>query len=73
MVGPSLGPDERDAASLRLKVGFVVLVALSAALVALQAQASAVGIGVALGGGLAIGLGLLWFLQRWSDEFMRSG
>jgi hypothetical protein len=73
VVGPSLTPEERDVASLRLKVAFVLLVAVSAALVALQAQASPVGVGIALAGGLALGFGLLWFLQRWSREFMRSG
>jgi lysozyme family protein len=73
VVGPSITPEERSVASLRLKLGFVLLVSLSAGLVALQARGSAVQIAVALAAGLAIGGALLWFLQRWGREFMRSG
>jgi hypothetical protein len=73
MVGPSLTPEERDVANLRLKVGFVVLVAVSAGLVALQARASLAGVAVALVGGTLLGLVLLWFLVRWGREFRSSG
>jgi hypothetical protein len=73
MVGPSLTPEERDVANLRLKVGFVVLVAVSAGLVAVQARASLAGVGVALVGGTLLGLVLLWFLVRWGREFRASG
>jgi hypothetical protein len=73
MVGPSLSPEERDVANLRLKVGFVVLVAVSAVLVAIQAQASLAGLVVAFVGGTLLGLVLLWFLVRWGREFRSSG
>jgi uncharacterized membrane protein len=73
VVGPSLTPEERDVANVRLKIGFVLLVTVSAGLVAVQAQATLVQAGLALLAGLALGLGLIWFLGRWSDEFMRSG
>ncbi|MFB6281899.1 MAG: hypothetical protein ABEH40_07770 [Haloferacaceae archaeon] len=72
MVGPSTTPEERAEASLRLKVGFVLLLGASGALVALQAGGSAVHLGVAAGGGLLLGLALVAFLQRLAEEFYRS-
>jgi lysozyme family protein len=73
MVGPSLTDEERDAANTRLKVGFVLLVAASGLLVALQAGGSPAQLVGGLAGGLAVGLVLLWFLVRWGRQFRASG
>jgi hypothetical protein len=73
MVGPSLSDEERDAANTRLKVGFVLLVAASGGLVALQAGGSLDQLLGGIVGGLAVGLVLLWFLVRWGQEFRASG
>lgn len=73
MVGPSLSDEERDAANLRLKVGFVLLVTASGGLVALQAGGTPVQLLGGVTGGLAVGLALLWFLVRWGREFRASG
>ena len=72
MVGPSLTDEERDTASLRLKVAFVLLVAVSGGLVAFQAGGSTAQLGAAVGAALLIGLALVAFLQRLADEFYRS-
>lgn len=72
MVGPSLSDEERTLANTRLKLGFVLLVAASAGLVALQAGGSPFQLGVAVGAGLGIGLALLGFLVRLGREFRRS-
>jgi hypothetical protein len=73
MVGPSLTDDQRDAANLRLRVGFVVLVALSGGLVALAAGGSAVHLAAGVGSGLLLGVVLLAFLLRWGRQFRRTG
>ncbi|MFB6079401.1 MAG: hypothetical protein ABEJ81_00115 [Haloferacaceae archaeon] len=72
MVGPSLSDEERDAASLRLKAGFVLLVAASGGLVALQAGGSLAELGVAVGAALLLGIALVLFLQRLAGEFYES-
>jgi hypothetical protein len=72
MVGPSITDDERDLANRRLQVGFVVLVGLSGGLVALQAGASSLQVGVAVVGGLVLGGVLLLWLRRWSAQFRRE-
>lgn len=62
MSGPSTTEAEREALSRRLQVGFVVLVAASGALVAVQAGADPVLIGVGgLAGGI-VGAVLAWYL-----------
>jgi ABC-type transport system involved in cytochrome c biogenesis permease component len=72
MVGPSLSDEERTLANARLKLGFVLLVAASAGLVALQVGGSPLQLGAAVGAGLALGLALLAFLLRLGREFRRS-
>jgi len=69
MVGPSLDDDERRIASRRLRIGFVLLVAVSGALVAYQTGASLAGVGVAAAASLALGGVLVYFLVRWFREF----
>lgn len=64
MVGPSLTDEDRRVASRRLKVGFVLLVAVSAALVSYQAGASPTQTAVAVGVALLAGVALLWFVLR---------
>jgi len=64
MVGPSITDDDRRRVSRRLRVGFVVLVAMSGGLVAIQAGADLPGIAVASVAGGALGLSLIWYLVR---------
>jgi hypothetical protein len=73
MVGPSLTDEERDAANLRLKLGFVVVVAVSGGLVALAAGGSPVQLVAGVGGGLLAGAVLLVLLLRWGRQFRDSG
>jgi hypothetical protein len=72
MVGPSMTDEERDLANSRLRVGFVVLVALSGGLVALQAGGDPLFVGAGFVGGLVLGLLLLAFLMRWGRQFRRE-
>lgn len=64
MVGPSLSEEEHRAANRRLKVGFVLLVAVSAALIAYRADATLVEAGVVVAGALVVAAALLWFVLR---------
>jgi ammonia channel protein AmtB len=73
VVGPSFTPEERDVANLRLKAGFVLLVAASAGLVAVQAEASLAQLVGALAVGLLVGLALLAFMIRWGRQLRESG
>jgi lysozyme family protein len=73
MVGPSLTDDERDAANTRLKIGFVLLVAASGGMVALQTGGTPVQLVGGIVGGTVVGLVLLWFLLRWGRQFRASG
>jgi hypothetical protein len=72
MVGPSITDDERQLANRRLQLGFVVLVGVSAGLVALQAGASTLQIGIATVVGFGLGGALLLWLRRWSAQFRQE-
>jgi len=72
VVGPSLTDDERDVASKRLKLGFVALVGVSGALIAVQGGGSAAVIVAGFVSGLVVGAVLLWFMLRWWAEFLPS-
>ncbi|MDS0299201.1 hypothetical protein NDI76_10665 [Halogeometricum sp. S1BR25-6] len=72
MVGPSMTDEERETASARLKVGFVLLVAVSGALVAVQAGGSLAFVGGGFLGGLLVGLLLIFFLVRWWADFLAT-
>lgn len=71
MVGPSMTDEERRAAGLRLKVGFVALVGASAGLVALQVDSSLPQLAAAVAGGVAVGAVLIWYLTRLGGQFGR--
>lgn len=64
MVGPSITDDDRRSLSMRLRVGFALLVGLSGALVAVQGGAGPAGIAVAGVAGCLLGAGLVWYLVR---------
>ncbi|MGM0604931.1 MAG: hypothetical protein ACQETB_04575 [Halobacteriota archaeon] len=73
MVGPSITDEERDAANRRLKIGFVLLVAVSMTLVSLQTGPTIRQlVGVFLFGAIA-GAVLLWFVLRNIRTFYRRG
>ena len=62
MVGPSTTESERAAGSLYMQAGFVLLVAGSAGLIALQGDASLVEVGLVALLGAAFGAVLLYYL-----------
>lgn len=72
MVGPSMSEDETRNAYTRLRVAFVLLVAVTGTLIAFQADATPVQIGLATLGSLILGIALILFLGRWSKEFTAS-
>ncbi|ELZ66820.1 hypothetical protein C5B91_11395 [Haloferax sp. Atlit-10N] len=69
MVGSSMSDEETRLANNRIKIGFVLLVGVSAGLVAVQAGATLVQSAIALLAGLAVGGVLTWYLGRWAKEF----
>jgi hypothetical protein len=69
MVGPSMNDAERETASNQLKIGFVVTVALSGALVALFVGGSLLQVAVATLGASLLGFVLLVYLTRLGGEF----
>jgi len=64
MVGSSLTDNEKDTANTRLKAGFVVLVAASMGLMALQVDPTPLQLAAVVAVGLVVGAGLLWFVLR---------
>lgn len=64
--------EERVRNNLRLKVGFVLLVVVSAVGITLQIDPSAVQLGGAAVGGLAIGIVLSWYVSRTLREFRQA-
>jgi hypothetical protein len=62
MVGPSMTDEEYESGLMRLRAGFVALVGVSAALVALSSGAGLAVAAAALVGGLALGGALVWYL-----------
>jgi len=72
MVGPSVTDEERRAANRRLQAGFVLLVAVSGGLVAVQVGGTPANVAAGAGAGLAVGLALRWFLLRWAAEFRQA-
>lgn len=61
MVGP-ISDEERRFATRQLMVGFVLLVAVSAGLIALQGGATLVEVGIVTAIGVVVGVVLLWIL-----------
>jgi|GEM_PF-218016 len=72
MVGSSLTEDEKSIANTRLKVGFVLLVAGSTALMSLYIDPTPLELVTAFGVGVIIGTVLLWFVLRNLREFRRT-
>lgn len=64
MVGPSFSDDDRVLASRLLKVGLVILVGISGALVAVQSGADAPVVAASFAGGVVAGAALTWFVAR---------
>ncbi len=56
----------------RLKIGFVVLVAVSAGLIAAYANGSLLQVLVSVGGGVLVGVGLVWLAFPSSSEESES-
>lgn len=72
MVGSSLTDDEKETANTRLKIGFVLLVAGSMGLMALQVDPTPIQLLVAVAVGLVVGVGLLWFVLRNLADYRSS-
>jgi membrane associated rhomboid family serine protease len=62
MVGPSMTDEDRETGMRRIQYTFVVMVAASGALIALQAEASLAVIVAAAVGGAVAGALLWWYL-----------
>jgi len=72
MVGSSLTDDEKTVATKRLKIGFVLLVAGSMALMSLRIDPTPIQLAAAFGIGLGVGGVLLWFVLRNLREFRET-
>ena len=72
MVGSSLTDDEKDTANTRLKAGFVLLVAASMGLMALQVDPTPLQLAAVFAVGIVVGVGLLWFVLRNFAEYRSS-
>ena len=64
MVGSSLSETEKKSANTRLKIGFVLLVAGSMSLMALQIDPTPIQLAAVFAIGVGIGVALLWFVLR---------
>jgi hypothetical protein len=64
MVGPSLSDEEQRIASQRFKIGFVLVVGISAAIIALQVEGSLVQVAVAAVAGTVLGWVLIVYLSH---------
>ncbi|MFB6220161.1 MAG: hypothetical protein ABEH90_01865, partial [Halolamina sp.] len=64
MVGSSIDADDRDQAALLFKIGFTLLVGVSAGLVSLQVNAGLEFVLAAVVVGTGIGAVLTWFVAR---------
>ncbi|MFC6772181.1 hypothetical protein ACFQDD_11760, partial [Halorubrum pallidum] len=60
---------ERDAGNRKIKAGFLLLVAVSPPLIALQWGATPIQLLAALAAGAVLGLALVWYLGRLAREF----
>ena len=72
MVGSSLTDDEKDTANTRLKAGFVLLVAASMGLMAIQVDPTPLQLAAVFAVGIVVGVGLLWFVLRNLAEYRSS-
>lgn len=67
MVGP-ISSEERASFALKVKIGFTILIGLSAGLVTLQGDPSPLLFGGAVLGGIVVGGLLVWFVFPGSGE-----
>jgi len=63
---------ERDDGNRKIKVGFVLLVAVSPPLIALQWDPTPLELLASLGVGVALGLLVVWYLGKLAAEFAGS-
>ena len=63
---------ERDEGNRKIKIGFVLLVAVSPPLIALQWDPTPIELLAALGVGLGLGLVVVWYLGKLAAEFAGS-
>jgi len=63
---------DRDAGNRKIKVGFVLLVAVSPPLIALQWDPTPLELLGALGAGVILGLLVVWYLGKLAAEFAGS-
>ncbi|MFC5279140.1 hypothetical protein ACFPM1_10290 [Halorubrum rubrum] len=68
MVEP-MSREERDAGNRKIKLGFLLLVAVSPPLITLLGDPTPVQLAAATAGGLILGLLLVWYLGRLASEF----
>lgn len=68
MVGPSSSAADRRASRRRLTAGFVLLVGVSAGLVALRADPSPLELAAAVAFGTLVGAALVWYVLRLVEE-----
>jgi len=68
MVGP-MTDEERESGNLKLRIGFVLTVALSAVGITLQTGPSTEQLAGAAVGGLVVGVVLSWYVTRTLREF----
>ncbi|GAB7009486.1 hypothetical protein [Halorubrum trueperi] len=68
VVGP-VSDEERDSGNRKIKVGFLLLVAVSPPLIALQWDPTPIELLAALASGVLLGLLLVWYLGRLAGEF----
>jgi membrane protein YqaA with SNARE-associated domain len=64
---------DRDAGNRKVKLGFLLLVAVSPPLIAFQWEATPAELLAAFGVGLVLGALLVWYLGRLAAEFTNSG
>lgn len=72
MVGP-MSDEERDEGNRKIKIGFLLLVAVSPPLIALQWDATPAELVALLGGGLVLGVLFVWYLGRLAGQFTGGG
>ncbi|MFW6318525.1 MAG: hypothetical protein ACOC06_08680 [Halorubrum sp.] len=68
-----MSDEERDEGNRKIKVGFLLLVAVSPPLIGLQWGATPTELLALLGGGVALGVLLVWYLGRLAAQFTGGG
>ncbi|SFH36780.1 hypothetical protein SAMN04488066_10260 [Halorubrum aquaticum] len=71
MVEP-MSREERDAGNRKVKIGFLLLVAVSPPLIAMIGDPTPTQLAIAAVGGLLLGLLVVWYLSRLAAEFTDS-